>query len=196
MLRIHLPALTFSKDDAHIVTVDQVSKGLEKAARSGLPPSADPRQRFFWVHNYSPLVSVETMFVPVGLLDSIKMKDGRKIQVKPEDLIGQDHLLAALALPKVGPGNLQALWSSALKESIDSPLSEYDEALQMSSNSSPNGFAISTLLVTGQEGSTTEMFPLHVLRDTRKDQTLLVGEAAPEFLVEFLKEAKIVFHQK
>ncbi len=192
-LRAQFPKTPFSKDDAHIVTTDQVAKGIDKAAKTALPESNDSRQQFVRVHNYSPLVSVENMFGPVALLESARLMDGRQLAMKPEDHIGQDHLIAALGLPKLGPANIAALWSSALMNGVDSPLAQYDEALQMSSNTSPTGFGISTLLVAKQDGDASGQFPLHIVRDGRKDQTLVVGEHCSDFLKEFLKEAKIEF---
>lgn len=192
-LREQFPKTPFSKENAHIVTTDQIGKGIEKAQRTALPQSLDSRLNFVWVHNYSPLVSVENMYTPVAMLDSMRLKDGRKVEIKPEDLLGQDHLLAALALPKLGPNNIAALWSSALQNALNSPLAAFDEAIQFSSAKSSTGFAITTLLISNKEGSNAGQFPLHVVRDGKKDLTLVIGESCPENLREFLKEAKIEF---
>jgi hypothetical protein len=192
-LREQFPKTPFSKENAHIVTTDQIGKGIEKAQRTALPEILDSRLKYVWVHNYSPLVSVENMFVPVAMLDSLRLKDGRKVEIKPEDLLGQDHLLAALALPKLGPSNISSLWTSALKNSLNSPLVAFDEAVQFSTASSSTGFALTTLLLSSKEGSNAGQFPVHVLRDGKKDLTLVIGESCPENLREFLKEAKIEF---
>jgi hypothetical protein len=101
--------------------------------------------------------------------------------------------LAALALPKLGPRNIAALWGNGLAGLLDGPLSAFDEALHISMGKAHNGIAFTTVLLALQDGGKGGIFPMHVLRDQRKDSTLIVGEAIAEPLKDFLKDAKIEF---
>lgn len=192
-LRAAFPNTPLSKDNNHIVTLDTIAKGIDKAAKTQLPGPTDPRQKFLLAQNYAPLVSVDNMFAAVALIDSTNLGNGHAIQVKDEDFIGQDHLLASLGMPKFGSSSIRSLWNDSLILSVDSPLARQDEALQISCGTSGSGLAFTTLVVGKSDGGKGGLFPVHILRDARKDQTLVIGESIPERLREFLKEAKIEF---
>lgn len=192
-LRTQFPNTPLSKDNHHLMTVDQVAKGIDKAARTPVPTATDARHTYVVAQHYAPLVSVENMFTAMALLDSTMTLTGKAVTLKEEDAMGQEHLLAALALPKIGPNSLRALWNGALLLSLDSPLAPYDEALQISCGTAGSGLAFTSLVVGKVDGGKGGLLPLHVLRDARKDQALVVGEAISEKLREFLKEAKIEF---
>ncbi|MBK9451950.1 MAG: hypothetical protein IPN95_21540 [Bacteroidetes bacterium] len=192
-LRANFPNTPLSKDNNHIVTLDTIAKGIDKASKTSVPAATDARQKYIMAQNYAPLVSVENMFLAMALLDSTMTLNGRSVSLRDDDAIGQEHLLAALAIPKIGQNSLRALWNESLILSIDSPLAQLDEALQISCGVAGSGLSMTTLVVGKMDGGKGGLLPMHVLRDARKDHVLIVGESISEKLKEFLKEAKIEF---
>lgn len=192
-LRAQFPNTPLSKDNNHLMTLDQVAKGVDRASKVAQPQALDPRNRFVMAQNYAPLTSVENMFVPMAVLESVPMPSGRAIRLKDEDFMGLEHFLTALSLPKIGPNSLRALWNDSLMQAIDSPLAALDEALQISCAKAGSGLAFTSLLVGQQDGGKGGLVVVHVLRDARKDQSLIIGERISERLRDFLKEAKVEY---
>ncbi|MFN8395039.1 MAG: hypothetical protein U0176_10360 [Bacteroidia bacterium] len=192
-LRAAFPNTPLSKDNNHLMTLDQVAKGLERAAKVTAPLATDPRLRYIMAQQYAPLTSVETMFQHIAILESVRMPSGREIRLDPADFMSLQRFLTALALPKLGPNALRSIWNDSLMQAVDSPLASLDEALQISCGMSGSGIALTSLLLGTNEGASEGIALVHILRDQRKDQTLIVGEGIPDRLRDFLKEAKIEY---
>ncbi|MFM2377182.1 MAG: hypothetical protein RLZZ165_2279, partial [Bacteroidota bacterium] len=62
-LRAARPDISLSKDNHHIVTLDTIAKGIDKASRTAVPTATDPRLRYILVQHYAPLVSVDNMLM-------------------------------------------------------------------------------------------------------------------------------------
>lgn len=192
-LRQHFTGTPISKDDDHLMTLDQIEKALSAAGQNGIGESGDNRLRYMYAQHYAPLVTVDNMVMPVALLDSIATRHGAGLQVRDEDLMGHDHFLAALAIPGLGRKTRKALWNTALLDEFDSPVAAWDEALLICTNQSSAGIAFTTVLTkTGPDGATAHA-PVHILRDGRKDSMLVIGEAVDDTLKSFLKEDNIEF---
>jgi hypothetical protein len=110
--------------------------------------------------------------------------------VPTADLIGHDEFLLALALPKVGKRSIGGLWPQGLYQAVNSPLRDFDEALQIASGKSGLGIALTTVQLRIFGGAAA---PVHLVRDTKKDLLMVVGEPVDEALSNFLKSAGIEY---
>lgn len=188
-MREALAGTPLSRENDHLMTVDQVGTALQKAADRLTPTHADARVAYLVAQHYAPLVTVDNLLGPCAMLDAIG-RAGILAAPAPDKLMAHDELLLALALPKTGKKSMQALFPLGLYDRVDSVLRDFDDALLIASNRSGLGIAMSTVVVRSFGQATT---CIHILRDTRKDLTLLIGDAISEQLANFLKSANIEF---
>lgn len=131
--------------------------------------------------------------------------EDRDLDFKIEDVVHHDDLMASLAFPTVSAKNLGAVWETNLRpltvnETQPSPgaaagkpgLQGRDEALHIAENSSNHGIATTSLQVKLGEGDEAHSTSIHIVRNTNRGKTLIVGEKVPSKLLAAFKEAGIV----
>lgn len=186
-LRAHFTNTPMSARDEDLITPDQIDKAFAQAAELGLPATNHPKLNYILAQQMVPLVTVANMLAPMALLDNF---GSATPTLDPADLLTHDQLLTSLALPRIGKSNLARLWNPDLIKEIDSPVAADDPALQMLCGVSPAGISLTTLLVRSADGAPV---PVHVLRDTKTNLTLAVGEPVSDALRGLLKESGIEY---
>lgn len=135
----------------------------------------------------------------------LEKRDG--IDFSLDDLIGHDDFMASLALPTVGASNLTAIWDKNIRrlsmqsDEMTDPsndnggaasgpdMLDHDEALRIAENSSELGLATTTLTVR-DEGS-NQPVTVHIVHNSQRGKTLVVGEKVPSKLLAAFNEAGI-----
>ena len=188
-LREALAGTPLSRENDHLMTLDQIGTALSKAAERNLPQHADPRVSYLVAQNYQALVSVDNLLAAMATVDAVG-PGGKTNPPEGKDLMGHDELLVALALPKTGRRSLQALWPQGLYNAVSPLLRDFDESLLIASGKSGLGIALTTVVVKQFGGAVSYV---HVLRDTRKDLVLVVGEPVSDALVNFMKSGNVEY---
>lgn len=183
LMRAEFPKSKMSDNDDHLMTQDQIRLALERAIHNPGEGSHDPRVRFMMAQNFAPLATVENLILPFAVIDSMPTLQYGSSVVRDEDLMGLDHFLISLALPKIGRRNQRNIWTETIFQAIDSPLAEHDEAVRISADKSDSGLAMLTVK--------TREDHVHLIRDNKKNNLLVVTGAISEAVEELFKEAEI-----
>lgn len=136
--------------------------------------------------------------------------EDKDLDFKLHDVVHHDDFMASLALPTISGKNLEAVWEKNLrpltKGDVDtspsaasagadaSSVQDNNEALRIAENSSKtNSIATTSLqLRYGSEGEEDRSVSIHIVRNTERNKTLIVGEKVPSKLLAAFKEAGIV----
>ena len=192
-MRERLSGTPMSKNDDDLMTLDQIEKAFSKASADGLSSPHDDRLQYIFAQNFPPLVTVDNMLHQVALIDSCMSAQGKSVKVRDEDLMQHDHFLLNLSLPRLGRLSLKNLWNTALMDSVDSPIAQDDKALQISTGQSDAGIAMTTILTKTFVQGKAALAPIHVIRDVRKNNVLLIGEPVDNQLKSYLKESDVEY---
>jgi len=199
-LRQTNPDITASDDE--IVTpkkfLDAVKYVAEKETVSGALSvvTRDPEA----VYGGNPL---ENATIEDAAVYSVQQRD---IDLTIDDLVHHDDLMAAFALPTVTVKNLAAVWDQNIRPLIpqadetaagadgaaNGNLPDIKEGLDISENRSKHGIATTSLQVyydaDGQEGRAVSV---HIVHNSLRNKTLIVGEKVPSKLLSAFREAGI-----
>lgn len=185
LLRQEFPQSKFSDKDDHLMTQDQLRMALERATANGAEASHDPRLRYLMAQNFAPLATVENLILPMAMIDGLPKTGSRPVAVREDDLMGMEHFLISLALPKIGRRNQRNAWTQTIQQSIASPLAMRDEAVHITGDSAESGLALTSVLT--REGV------VHLLRDNKKNNLLVVTGDVSDTVKDLFKEAEIDF---
>ena len=186
-LRQHLPANGLSAIDDHLMTADQIGKALQKAHASSPEKTKEGWLGILQVQQFNPLSTVENLIGPAYLVDG---GNPHQAKIETDRLLEHDDFLLSLSLPLVGKRNLAAAFTSGLLGSVNSALAASDEALLITANRSSTSISMSTVKVSHPSlGSCL----VHLLRDSKRDLTLVVGEDINENHLSILKQAGIEY---
>ncbi len=183
LMRAEFPKAPMSDKDDHLMTQDQIRLAIERAINYGPDASHDPRLKYLMAQNFAPLATVENLIQPVAVLDSLPSAQYASPKVREEDLMGLEHFLISLALPKIGRRNQRSLWTDIIFKAIDSPLASQDEAVLISADESDSGLAMTTVKTRDDE--------VHLVRDNKKNNLLVVTGEISEAVQNLLMEAEI-----
>ncbi|MCB9233241.1 MAG: hypothetical protein H6581_16410 [Bacteroidia bacterium] len=191
-LRRQLSGVKLSKDNDHLMTLDQIKMAFQQAISAAPSSKGEPRLSWVFVQNFPPLVTVDNLLKAVAVVDGVRLEDNRAARIPVDDLVEQEQFLLSLALPQVGKHTLDSLWNQNLYQGIDSPILEDDESLKIASNRSTTGVAFTTCL-TQING---KLAPVHLVWDLHSNDLMAVGEIADEQVVEYLKQNGIEFFDR
>lgn len=182
----------FASENDFIMPMEMIDGAVARAMKQELPDLKDERGQFIWVQNQQPLVTVDNLLKPVALLDGTPHIRRKRIEIDAKLLLPQEDFLISLALPKVGSKNVGQLFSHAILKSIQSPLIEEDESFKVSADRSSTRLGFTTILTAnGQPGELP--IPVHILKDSNKKRTLVIGGTVDENIMMFLDEAQITY---
>ncbi len=180
LMRAEFPNVRMSDNDDHLMTQDQIRLAIERTINYGHDAIHDPRLKYLMAPNFAPLATVENLIKPYALIDSLPSSQYTSLRVREKDLMGLEHFLISLALPKIGFRNQRSLWTDIIFQAIDSPLASLDEAVLISADESDSGLAMTTVVTRDDR--------VHLIRDNKKNNLLVVtGEisvAAQNLLIE------------
>lgn len=139
-------------------------------------------------------------------------RDKKPIDFDLEDLADHNDFLATLALPTVGEKNLASIWdrnirpelregnpsadaagdSGAQGPAANQNNARRNEGLAIAENTSPHGIATTSLqlLYTDEDGEERDV-AVHIVRNSQRDKTLVVGEKVPSKLLSAFREAGV-----
>lgn len=192
-------------EDEQIVTANKVLEALREVA--GKNPS-ETKEMFVVNRDHETLAAGQLLGgaeVRDTALYTLENREGLDFSL--DDLVTHDDFMAALALPTVGAQNLKAIWDTNIQrmteiapegETADEAdpataqarLLNHDEALRMAENRSEQGIATTTLQVL--DAATGRPVSVHIVTNTQRGKTLVVGEKVPSRLLTAFNEAGIV----
>jgi hypothetical protein len=114
------------------------------------------------------------------------------------DLVHHDDIMTSFALPTIGAKNLGAIWESNLRPLFrdnDHTGSSYNspEDEEIAEGASKSGLGTTTLKVRYQNNrGEDDETSLHIVRNTIRGKTLIVGEKVPSKLQAAFREAGII----
>lgn len=111
--------------------------------------------------------------------------------VRPDEILSQDAFLYSIATPVLRQGNLTAAWNVALSRTglvEDLPETDAGDSLAMAENRSQTGVAITTLMVSNDNGGEARAVPLHLVWNRAQDKLLIVGDGELPARVKFAFE--------
>lgn len=190
--------------DEQIVTSNKVLEALRVVAGQD---TAETKELFVANRNHETLATGQVLSgasVRDAAAYSLEKREGLDFTLN--DLVGHDDFMAALALPTVGAQNLKAIWENNIQrlseaQSENEPaegedpaetqakLLSHDEALLIAENRSELGIATTTLQVLDE--TTGRPVSIHVVANTQRGKTLIVGEKVPSKLLAAFNEAGI-----
>lgn len=190
--------------DEQIVTANKVLEALRHVAAQD---TAASKEMFIANRDHETLAAGHVLSgaeVRDMALYSLENREGMDFGL--EDLVTHDDFMAALALPTVGAQNLKAIWETNIQRmteaAIESEAAEgedpaaaqakllnHDEALRIAENRSELGIATTTLQV--RDEITGRPVSVHVVTNTQRGKTLIVGEKVPSKLLAAFNEAGI-----
>ena len=193
------------KDDDKIITTDRLRKALQVVKNND---TAETKELFVVNRDHETLG--EFPLTGARIEDAATYPaDKTEADFTYEDMVSHDDFLASLALPTVSAKNLSAIWDSNVREQIAAiqaanqndqtvaPPEEAagpDEALDMAENVSPLGLATTTLRVLFKDAKGDERdVSVHVVLNSNRNKSLVVGEAVPSKLRSAFKEAGITY---
>lgn len=121
-----------------------------------------------------------------------------------DDLVHHDDFIASLALPAVSAKNLSAIWDKNIRPLLNdsAPAAEGDAAnqntpgrrtdgLSIAEGESSYGIATTSLQVLYADEEGERPVSVHIVRNTLRDKTLVVGEKVPSKLLAAFREAGV-----
>jgi hypothetical protein len=115
--------------------------------------------------------------VPAAVTDGAAL-DGAKTP-GAGDLLSRAMFLYSLAPPALRKGNLTALWNDALSRSgmvAAGAENNVADSLAIAENRSKSGVAVTTVMVSNDNGRKAQAVPLHIVWNSAQDRLLIVGE--------------------
>ncbi len=190
--------------DEQIVTSNKVLEALRHVAAQD---TAETKDIFIANRDHESLAAGQVLTgasVRDAAAYSLEKREGLDFTL--DDLVKHDDFMAALALPTVGAQNLKAIWENNIQRMYeasgenqapegDDPaaaqakLLSHDEALLIAENRSEIGIATTTLQVLDE--TTGRPVSVHVVTNTQRNKTLIVGEKVPSKLLAAFNEAGI-----
>jgi hypothetical protein len=192
-----------SKEDEDIVTVSRLRDALETVAKQETAKTND----LFVVNRHLETLS-QTPLAAARIEDAAAYKvQNKELEVGLDDLVDHDDLMVTFGMPTVGKKNLAAVWDENIRPlawgdqssaaegsglgSTDAAVKDADEGMLITENRSTFGLAMTTLQVKHGEGEDERMVPVHILRNSNRDKTLIVGERVSSKLLAAFREAGV-----
>jgi len=125
---------------------------------------------------------------------------GSKIKPEAGDLVMHDELMTSLAMPTVGAKNLSAVWEDHISFATEgTPEGEEpiklpeEEGLYIAENRSDTGLAMTTLRVAFADAAGVKETSVHIIRNSKTDKTVIVGEKISSRLQAAFRSAGISY---
>lgn len=141
---------------------------------------------------------------------AVYVRENKQVDFDLDDLVHHDDLIASLALPTVGAKNLAAIWDQNIRPMMrdaapDAPAADgaqpaanqngaqqrRNDGLSMAEGTSSHGIATTSLQVLYSDDEGERAVSVHIVRNTQRDKTLVVGEKVPSKLLAAFREAGV-----
>lgn len=141
---------------------------------------------------------------------AVYVREQKQVDFDLDDLVHHDDLIASLALPTVGAKNLAAIWDQNIRPMMrdtapEAPAADAsqpaanqngaqqrrNDGLSMAEGTSSHGIATTSLQVLYSDDEGERAVSVHIVRNTQRDKTLVVGEKVPSKLLAAFREAGV-----
>lgn len=141
---------------------------------------------------------------------AVYVREQKQVDFDLDDLVHHDDLIASLALPTVGAKNLAAIWDQNIRPMMrdtapEAPAADgsqpaanqngaqqrRNDGLSMAEGTSSHGIATTSLQVLYSDDEGERAVSVHIVRNTQRDKTLVVGEKVPSKLLAAFREAGV-----
>ncbi len=199
------PQITASDDE--IITHKKFLDALQHVSKQD---TAASKEIFFANRDHEALYAGRPL-AQASVKDSARYAvEEKELDFGREDIVHHDDFMASLAMPTVGAKNLGAVWENNVRDLVRkmdtsapgtvptakaAPASQHDDLFLIAENQSKLGIATTSiqLLVGGRDtGADEHSVSVHIVRNTQRNKTLIVGEKVPSKLLAAFKEAGIV----
>lgn len=190
-------------EDDQIITQKRFLEALQAVSKLD---TAATKEMFVANRDHEELFAGRPLVQAVIKDAAVYAVEDKDLDFKIDDVVHHDDLMASFALPTVSAKNLGAVWETNLRPLTvnetqpsavangagKADLQTRDEALLIAENSSNHGIATTSLQVKLGEGEGAHSTSIHIVRNTNRNKTLIVGEKVPSKLLAAFKEAGIV----
>lgn len=137
---------------------------------------------------------------------AVYVREKKKVDFDLDDLVHHDDFVASLALPTVSGKNLAAIWDQNIRPMMRDTAPQADagqpaanengqqrrnDGLSMAEGTSSHGIATTSLQVLYSDEEGDRAVSVHIIRNTQRDKTLVVGEKVPSKLLAAFREAGV-----